>query len=467
MKHTHNLLRLLIFICVFALMSSLFGCMNNNKNPDPSTTDTTVSTTEPTESTTETTTPAPQEPIIFTLSFAGDCTLGTSNSTYGTSGSFVKIVDDNYSYPFKNALKYFADDDFTMVNLEGTFTESTNAAEKRFTFRGPSSYSKILTAGSVEAVNLANNHTLDFGKSGYADTKKALKAENIAYVEDQSIAYYETKSGLRIGIYAAQFDLDVSKMTAAIQDLRKNGAELIIASFHWGVEGSYRPTQKQKDHAHAAIDAGADIVFGHHPHVLQPIETYKNGVIYYSLGNFSFGGNRNPRDKDTAIIQQTVIRESDGTVRLAETTIIPFCQSSVSSKNDYQPTPYKETSSKYKRVLSKLDGTFKGDNLVVDYATTPTDPTGGSTEATTTPPSSTQPTVQDSLPTDPTPTPPWNTVPTETTKPTVPEETTSPTETTAPTETIAPPTTTPTLPPAPTKPTPTNPTDETGFIIPI
>ena len=326
-----------------------------------------------------------------------------------------------------------------MVNLEGTFTESKIPVEKRFRFRAPSSYSKILTAGSVEAVNLANNHAFDFGQTGYEDTKKALETEKITYVEDQNIAYYETANGLRIGIYAAQFELDVSKMASSIQSLRSNGAELVIASIHWGIEGSYRPTQKQKDHAHTAIDAGADIVFGHHPHVLQPIETYKNGVIYYSLGNFSFGGNRNPRDKDTAIIQQTVIREPDGTIHLGETKAIPFCISSTSSKNNYQPTPYKETNSKYKRVLSKLDGSFAGRDLVVNYGPSSTTPTEGTT-VTTAPQEGTSAT----MPTEPVPT----TKPT--TKPT--EPTTKPTET----DPVVPPT---------TKPKPTQPTDE--FVIPI
>ena len=350
-------------------MVMLLGC---TATPQPTTT--TTETTVPETTQEETSVPETTEeetlpvPVEFTLTFAGDCTLGTSHDTYGKSGTFVRLVGDNYSYPFENVRAYFESDDFTMVNLEGTFTEHKEPMEKRFRFRAPSAYAKILTAGNVEAVNLANNHSFDFGQTGYDDTKKALEQESITYVEDCSTTHYITESGLHIGLYAAQFDLQVSTMEAGIQKLRQEGAELVIVSLHFGTEGSYRPTNQQKKHAHAAIDAGADIVYGHHPHVLQPIEEYNGGIIYYSLGNFSFGGNRNPRDKDTAIIRQTVIRDSDGTILLGQTETIPFCISSASGKNDYKPTPYEEGSKKYNRVLSKLDGTFTGRDLVVSYA---------------------------------------------------------------------------------------------------
>ncbi len=367
--------RKLKFLAIFCLLPVLLaGCvyeLPQGSLPLTLTTETTLSTTLQTEEETteaETTEQTLPEPVEYTLSFAGDCTLGTSHYTYGNSGTFVRIVGDNYSYPFENVLTYFEDDDFTMVNLEGTFTEHKKPAEKRFRFRAPTTYAKILTTGDVEAVNLANNHSLDFGQIGYEDTKKALDTENVTYVEDCGTAFYTTERGLKIGLYAAQFDLQVSTMQKGIAALREGGAELVIVSLHFGEEGSYRPTDQQKKHAHAAIDAGADIVYGHHPHVLQPIEEYNGGIIYYSLGNFSFGGNRNPRDKDTAIIRQTVIRESDGTIHLGQTEAIPFCVSSVSGKNDYKPTPYEEGSKKYNRALSKLDGTFTGKDLVVSYA---------------------------------------------------------------------------------------------------
>ena len=298
------------------------------------------------------------QPTVYTLSFAGDCTLGTDPEVYGATGTFVHTVGENYGYPFEKALPYFESDDFTLVNFEGVLAEEGAGREKEYRFRGPLSYAKILTAGSVEAVNLSNNHTLDFGEAGYKSTKEALNRENVPYVEHTGTILYTTKSGLKIGLYAAQFWVDTAHMESAIQKLREDGAEIVVVSYHGGEEGSYTPTGDQKAYAHKAIDAGADIFYGHHPHVLQPIEEYNGGVIYYSLGNFSFGGNRNPKDKDTAVIQQEVVRELDGTVHLGQTKIIPFCLSGESSYNTYQPTPYEEGSKQYDRVLSKLDGTF-------------------------------------------------------------------------------------------------------------
>ena len=162
------------------------------------------------------------------------------------------------------------------------------------------------------------------------------------------------------------------------------GAEIVICAFHWGTEGSYRPTDAQKRFGRAAIDAGADIVYGHHPHVLQPIEEYKDGYIFYSLGNFSFGGNHFPRDMDSAILQMEVIRDLEGNVSLGELTIIPVSISSRSGQNNFQPIPYEEGTKEYERTMSKLDGSFTGPDLVVDYSDMrPTEPP---TEAPTQPP---------------------------------------------------------------------------------
>ena len=171
---------------------------------------------------------------------------------------------------------------------------------------------------------------------------------------------------LKVGLYGmVYYLLDVQDMTQEIQALRDQGAELVIVAPHWGTEGSYRPTQEQIDVGHAAIDAGADIVWGSHPHVLQPVEEYGDGVIFYSLGNFSFGGNGYPQDFDTALIQQEVIRQTDGSICLGERTLVPASVSSVSDRNNYQPTPYDPGSEDYDRVISKLDGTFQGPNLQI------------------------------------------------------------------------------------------------------
>lgn len=307
------------------------------------------------------------EPESFLITLVGDCTLATDAMSYGGAGTFVGVVGDDYDYPFANVRDLFEADDCTFVNLECDLTDVATVSDKMFAFRGPTAYTNILTGSSVEFVSYANNHMYDYGYEGYDETIAALENAGLAYCERNSTALYTTESGLTIGVYAGYFTFDEADMVADIGALKEQGAELIIASLHWGDEGKYHPIPDQEYYGHVAIDAGADIVYGHHPHVLQRIEEYGDGLIFYSLGNFSFGGNTNPRDKDTVVVQQEIIREGRS-VRLGETTLLPCCVSSASDRNTYQPTLYEEGTEEYDRVLSKLDGTFDGPDLVVNYS---------------------------------------------------------------------------------------------------
>ena len=331
-------------------------------------------TTLPTETVAPTLPPETEPPVTepkekhYTLSFAGDCTFGSVASNWSNPNHFVKTIGEDYDYPFANVRKFFENDDFTIINLEGPLTDSSSGgANKRFSFRGPTAYTQIMTGSSVEAVTLANNHSEDFGKAGYESTTKVLKDAGITYVEKNGTAMYTTESGLKIGLYAGAFEISTSDVKKDIATLRNNGAEIVICAFHWGEEGHYRPSNDQQKIAKAAIDAGADIVYGHHPHVLQKIEEYKDGFIFYSLGNFSFGGAALPGDYDTALLQLDVVRDENGKVSLGKLTIIPCSISSTTKQNNFQPTPLEE-GKVYDRVMSKLDGSFKGANLNVDYS---------------------------------------------------------------------------------------------------
>ena len=294
----------------------------------------------------------------YVLTFVGDCTLGCREAHTYIDYGFAKVVGEDYGYPFRNVVDYFANDDFTVINLEGPLCDEGNAVNKTHTFRGPTSYIEILTGNSVEFATLANNHSMDYGQKGYDSTLSTLENAGISYVERDKYTIVTTEGGLTIGIYGAVYYLmDQQAITKAIEELRPQ-VDLLIFAPHWGVEGSYLHNQEQTKLAHAAIDAGADIVYGSHPHVLQPIEEYNGGIIYYSLGNFSFGGNIYPGDYDSALIQQEIL-VSDGEVTLGETVTVPVCISSSEGRNDYQPVPYEEGSEEYKRVLAKLDGTWK------------------------------------------------------------------------------------------------------------
>lgn len=296
----------------------------------------------------------------YVLTFAGDCTLGSNlNHAYNGYG-FFKTVNGDTAYPFVNVKSYFENDDYTFVNLEGPLCVGGNPAVKEHVFRGDPAFVDMLTENGVEFASLANNHAMDYGNIGYAETKDNLDAAGVSYVERDSTAIVTTESGLTIGIYGSVYYLMEEDVIAGeIAALKRTGVDLVIFAPHWGSENSYVITDDQQKLAHAAIDAGADIVFGTHPHVLQPMEEYNGGKIFYSLGNFCFGGNIYPKDFDTALIQLEIIREADGSVTLGQTTVIPACISSLPDRNDYQPTLYEAGSEGYERVMQKLGGTFR------------------------------------------------------------------------------------------------------------
>lgn len=320
-------------------------------------------TPEPIPTPTPEPTPPPEQ-TDFVLTFAGDCTLAAEHDYRTADWGFGAVMGDNYAYPFEYASEYMLNDDFTIVNLECALTNYNVPADKMFRFRGDPEYTAVLTLGGVDCVTVANNHSGDYGQTGLDDTKKFLEAANIAVATDGGCCMYKTSGGLMIGVFGAFYRFD--RMAYCIGLLRDSGADIVIAAFHFGEEGSYRYDYNQESYAKKAIDYGADIVFGCHPHVLQKIVKYGNGIIYYSLGNFVFGGNSNPRDKDTCIIRQHVIKEN-GRYRLGETEIIPFSLSGEDSYNDYRPVPLEEGSERYQRVLSKLDGSFTGPDLYVSY----------------------------------------------------------------------------------------------------
>lgn len=329
----------------------LAGCTDPEAALETTIPATTAETEGPTPVPTET---EPQEER-FLLTFAGDCTFGSNPVNRYALYSFENTIGDDWSYPFANVLSYFESDDCTMVNLEGTLTETGHRIPKAFNFKGSPEYVNILTENSVEAVSLANNHSMDYGKEGYENTVATLTAAGIPFAETNKSTVFTTESGLTIGIYGTvYYSMDVEDMAAEITAMKESGVDLIIFAPHWGAEDYYKPNNVQEDAGRAAIDAGALIVWGSHPHVLQPVEKYNGGIIYYSMANFSFGGNLYPHDYDTVLIQQEVIRHPDGAVTLGETTIVPCSVTSEKGHNNFQPTPCEEGSEQYARIMKKL-----------------------------------------------------------------------------------------------------------------
>ncbi|MBQ8806361.1 MAG: CapA family protein [Bacteroidaceae bacterium] len=369
--------------------------LSTEPSTTPPTTEPPATEPEPTEPPTE---PEPH-PEYFTLTFVGDCTLGTMPDWESYSGCFNNIVKDDYKWPFANVIQYFESDDCTFINLESVLADSGKPETKKFTFKGPVSYINILTQNSVEFANLSNNHTYDFGEEGYQSTIQALSTASVAYTGREEYTVYTTTNGLKIGVYGVYFALNEADMKADVQAMKDAGAEIIVAAVHWGIEKDYDANSDQIEIAHKLIDAGVNIVWGHHPHVLQPIEKYNNGIIYYSLGNFSFGGNHNPSDKDTAVLQQQIIRDVDGSIKLGELTVIPCSVTSVTNYNDFKPTPMAEDSESHQRVLKKLGLLSSGSTSVE-----PSKPaeTPDITEPNTNQPEDTKPSETPTEPSEPT-----------------------------------------------------------------
>ncbi|WBW98696.1 CapA family protein [Oceanirhabdus sp. W0125-5] len=273
------------------------------------------------------------------LTFVGDCTLGSDPKfSYNTFHQKYEEVERDPYYFFSNVSHIFENDDLTIANFEGTLTTSNKKAFKKFTFKGPPEYSKILTAGNIELVNLANNHSYDYLEKGFIDTKNNLDQEGIDHFGLGEVFKTELK-GYKLAFigYKGWLDtINIQTMKDEISTFKKEGY-IIFANFHWGLEGRHLPIGDQKLVAHAAIDSGADFVIGHHPHVVQSMEIYKERLIAYSLGNFCFGGNSNPKDKRTLILQVKLTNNDENQLS-SYFKIIPSYISSTNSINDFRPT---------------------------------------------------------------------------------------------------------------------------------
>lgn len=329
---------LLVILCGALLAKGLYK--SNKEEPQPETK--TESANKEGQKPEKQETPEVQETTI-TISAAGDCTLGTDegfNYKRSFKGKYDAVQDP--AYFFQNVQPVFAQDDLTIVNMEGTLTEETTREPKQFAFKGDAEYAKILMAGAVEAANLANNHSFDYGKKSYEDTITALEAEGISSFGYERTAVMDIK-GVKVGlagVYELAEHIDCKQdLLDNIASLKEQGAQIIIVSFHWGQEKENVPSDVQVELAHAAVDNGADLVLGHHPHVLQGIEEYKGKNIVYSLGNFCFGGNSAPSDMDTMIFQQT-FTVKDGKLQEDNVTNILPCKISSAYEegyNNYQP----------------------------------------------------------------------------------------------------------------------------------
>jgi hypothetical protein len=234
---------------------------------------------------------------------------------------------------------FFSQDDLTVGNFEGVLKDTRYwAVNKTYCFRGLPEFTQILTLGSIEAVSLANNHSGDYGTTGRISTKKALTEAGIAYF-DANTAYFYEKDGVKIG-FCGFWGVGFTKraaIAATVRKLKEEGADAVICELHFGEEYATNHNDVQSKVARMVIDAGADLVIGHHPHVVQGMETYQNRTIVYSLGNFLFGGNPVVRTNESLVPRVTLTFSDDGDYLGQQVSLYAANMSGNPEKNDYQP----------------------------------------------------------------------------------------------------------------------------------
>jgi len=301
------------------------------------------------------------------ISLAGDCSLG-SLSIHSYDNSFDQMYDKKGpEYFFQNVDEIFDNDDMTLVNFEGVLTTSTDLVEKQYNIKGRPEYISIIEKSGVDAVSFGNNHRIDYGEQGVSDTINAFNSIKLPYAYDNNVGVYTTSQGIRVGFVSVNEVYDGE----AVEDFLKNGiaslkkmdVDIILACCHWGEECKHDITPYQSELGHKCIDWGADMVVGAHPHVLQGIEQYNGHYIIYSLGNFCFGGNKNPKDKNTMIIKCKFNFENGNLTNNGVLTVVPCTISSTTSKNDYCPKLAKGKT--YNSIISRMNTYSKNMNVKI------------------------------------------------------------------------------------------------------
>jgi poly-gamma-glutamate capsule biosynthesis protein CapA/YwtB (metallophosphatase superfamily) len=282
---------------------------------------------------------AAPEPVILRVSAVGDCTLGGDYRGDGPNPFDAAIAahGGDLRYPFSGVLSTLADDDVTVANLEGPLTSSDKpVSQGTYRFRGKPEYARILAEGSVEIVNLANNHSDDFGDRGFKDTVHALTQAGVGAAADELVDVRTVKGVEVVNLGFTGGDAVVLDRVERLVRAKKRENNLVIVSFHWGNEGIHEILDIQRMLGRTAVDAGADLVLGTHPHVIQGIERYRGKQIVYSLGNFVFGGNVNPADKD-AIIFRATFRAEGGHIAPSGSEVLPVRVCTNPLRNDFRP----------------------------------------------------------------------------------------------------------------------------------
>ena len=308
--------------------------------------------------------------IIITVSALGDLTFGGDVRKGGLSifDKELKRQDGDLGFVTRNIRSLLAEDDMTVVNFETTLTTAPVFKKgNEFVFSAPPEYIDILTEGSIEAVSFENNHALDHGQAGIDETTANFDKHGIVWSSESRLGVFETR-GIKIGMLAYQtFNNQYPRLFDLVpQDIAqaKMLCDIVMVSYHWGDELDYAPNANQQKLGRLTIDAGADLVVGHHSHRINPIEEYKGKYIVYSLANFSFAGNNKPSDMSSFVFQ-TRFQVKDGMTTGQGFRVIPMRISSKSDYNDFMPTPFTD-----QRLIDNVINTMLANGKKLEFAVT-------------------------------------------------------------------------------------------------
>ena len=305
--------------------------------------------------------------FLMTVTCAGDFTIGKDMNHGDLFTPELEKHDGDINFVMQNVRDIFLKDDLTLINFEGTLTDSTfkpkNKTKDDFIFSISPSYVSVLPDNGVEAVSLDNNHVRDHGEEGLEDTKQALREAGVEFSTPLETGVWSYRGIIQVAMlsyncidrYGEGFKSNKFKSEyteaflqhdtfeeAVCDEIRaaKEIYPVVIVSFHWGNEKFYAPTKNQIRMGHMAAEAGADLIVGHHSHRIQPIEFYNGTLICYSLANFCFAGHSNPSDKSSYILQARFRVKEDGTAAYKDFRIIPIRISSTKERNNFMPTPF-------------------------------------------------------------------------------------------------------------------------------
>lgn len=301
----------------------------------------------------------------------GDTTIAT---TLGRKNGFDKLwLEHGGGYFLAGLQEEFQKADMVIANLENVFTEETKGQkDKLYNMKAPRiDYIDVLPLSGITHVNIVNNHMVDFLEKGFQESLSHLEEQGIEYfgtnetftdnleignVFVESYSVFE-KDGIKVGLLgylgfntSSVSDERIQKDIQMMREVEK--VDYIVTSIHWGGQNTHEVTWKQKEMGRKLIDFGSDLVYGHHPHVLQEVEVYQGKPIYYSFGNFLFLDYKGVKDPDSILVNVSLRKDRFGEIH-AEFTHKPLYWAGHTTKNLYTPL-LMENEAHIRRALGKL-----------------------------------------------------------------------------------------------------------------